>query len=492
MSLFKKSISRRWFVNTIGVVTLILVAFIVILSFIIQSYYYNSIQQSLKGRLDELLNVLYDPSSESIFTSKARDYAENFKDKNSIEIMVINNKGNILVTSTGFAPDTSQDMPDYYDSLSGSESIGYWTGDLNTGEKAMAITKTVKDTNDNVIGSIRYIVSMEKVDKQIKLIIIALVIISFLIMIFLFSTGLYFVRSIVVPVREVSATARQISRGDFDIRLEKKKDDELGELCDSVNDMANELKASEQMKNDFISSISHELRTPLTSIKGWAETLNDYVDNDISQRGISIIVNESERLTSLVEELLDFSRIQNGSLKLNIKEVALFSELDEVVYMFTNRARSEDKEIIYKENTQLLPIAADSSRLRQVFINIIDNALKYTDSGGSITISSYEQSGVNNVVITDTGCGIPREHLPNIKKRFYKANQNVRGSGIGLAVADEIITLHGGSLEIDSQEGIGTSVKILLPSIKMLSENIESIEGADLKNYFERTLNTHE
>ena len=111
----------------------------------------------------------------------------------------------------------------------------------------------------------------------------------------------------------------------------------------------------------------------------------------------------------------------------------------------------------------LSPILGDVNRLRQVFINIIDNALKYTNPGGTVRVAAYEDDGFIRVVIKDNGCGIPAEHLPNVKRKFYKANQNVRGSGIGLAVCDEIVRLHGGTFDIANAEGGGAVVTISLP-----------------------------
>ena len=124
-------------------------------------------------------------------------------------------------------------------------------------------------------------------------------------------------------------------------------------------------------------------------------------------------------------------------------------------------------------------------RLRQVFVNIIDNALKYTSPGGTITVSSREDSGWVRVVISDTGCGIPAEHLPNVKKKFYKANQLVRGSGIGLAVADEIVRLHGGALDIQSQEDVGTTVTISLPTCSHLEADPQLTETPELLKFIQ-------
>lgn len=467
-----KGVSRRWLVNTLGVVLLILVISITTLSLMVQSSTYNGIELSLAGRADELLNLLSysgdGMNTSSGFSGIVRDYIERFPDKSNMEIMALDQNGQVVITSTGFEPDQNQEMPDYEEALGSAGGEGKWVGRLNTGEKVMAISRVVRDENGGLIGSVRYLVSMERADQQISFLITILVAVGLLILLLLSLSGVYFIRSILVPVRQLSQSARKIAQGDFGVRIDKAKDDEIGELVDAINDMAGELGAAEQMKNDFISSVSHELRTPLTAIKGWAETLQEGADQETAEKGMNVIIRESERLSGLVEELLDFSRLQNNRMRLIVSRLDILAELDEAVYMFTDRARTEQKQLNYEETTALPPVYGDVDRLRQVFVNIIDNALKYTSPGGTITVFSREDSGWVRVTISDTGCGIPAEHLPNVKKKFYKANQLVRGSGIGLAVADEIVRLHGGTLEIDSQEGVGTTVVISLPTCSHL------------------------
>ncbi len=468
--MFARSISRRWFVNTIGAVFVILVVFVSTLSVMVKSSTYNGIELALTGRMDELLNWLSGSSrgyQTSEFAAITRDYIENyFQDRAKMEIMAISKDGRVVITSTGFEPDRQQDMPDYQLALESPDSSGKWVGELNTGEKVMAITRAVRDEDGRLIGSIRYMVSMERADQQTRLVIEILILAGIFIMMLLTFSGVYFIRSILVPVRQVSQSARQIAQGDFEVRIQKAHNDEIGQLCDTVNDMAEELGAAERMKNEFISSVSHELRTPLTAIKGWAETLRDGADKATEEKGMNVIIRESERLSGLVEELLDFSRLQNGRMQLVSERLDLLAELDEAVYLFTERARTEGKALIYQENECLAPVYGDRNRLRQVFVNILDNALKYTEAGGSVTVSSQVEAERVRVMVEDTGCGIPAEHLPNVKKKFYKANQLVRGSGIGLAMADEIIAMHNGRLELESKEGEGTKVVIFFPLCK--------------------------
>ena len=238
--------------------------------------------------------------------------------------------------------------------------------------------------------------------------------------------------------------------------------DEIGELCDSINNMAAEISTADRLKNDFISTVSHELRTPLTAIKGWGETILQVSDTDpaLTQRGMNVIIDEATRLSGIVEELLDFSRIQNGALSLRIEKMDILAELDETVFAFKDRATREGVDLVYNAPDLPAPMDGDADRIKQVFVNILDNALKYTKQGGKINVTADVADDKIKITISDTGCGISAEDLPHIKEKFYKTNMTVHGSGIGLAVADEIVKLHKGTLDIDSVLGEGTTVTL--------------------------------
>ena len=188
------------------------------------------------------------------------------------------------------------------------------------------------------------------------------------------------------------------------------------------------------------------------------------IDQGTFKKGMTIILKESGRLTSIVEELLDISRIQSGRMKLMTEKIDLVAELDEAVYMLKERSIQERKHLMFDSPIEPFPpVMGDKNRLRQVFLNIIDNALKYTPEGGNVIVQILNKETNIEVLISDTGCGIAPEDLPKVKDKFYKANQNVGGSGIGLAVADEIVQMHGGTLDIESGIGVGTTVKISIP-----------------------------
>ena len=229
--------------------------------------------------------------------------------------------------------------------------------------------------------------------------------------------------------------------------------------------MASALSETEAMKNEFISSVSHELRTPLTAIQGWAETLCLDIDAETMQKGMHVIVNETERLSRMVEELLDFSRMQSGRLTVQPEPMDILAELGDAVLIYMEKAKREHIRMIYQEPEMLPFVYGDKNRIRQVFINVIDNALKYSNPGGLVTVSAEAIGEQIQVRISDNGVGISAADLPKVKTKFFKANHTRRGSGIGLAVANEIIAMHHGKLDIQSELGKGTTVIITLPAM---------------------------
>ena len=462
----KSNITRRWLINNLGVISIMLFVLVVLGTLFVRSYYYSSARQYLTSRMNMVSNILQssynDPATS--FSAEVRSTVENWSEKNRMELMVVSSKGNVGLTSSGFVPEESLDeMVDYTEAVE-SGSSGYYTGRLSSGEKIMAVCILLPE-NDAGYSAIRMVSSLEAVNKHIHGITLVLSVVCLTILGLMFFSGLYFVKSIVIPVRQIGSTARRYAMGDFSVRITKKNDDEIGDLCDTVNHMASELALSEQMKNEFISSVSHELRTPLTAIKGWAETIGTMPDDaETVAKGMRVITTESERLSEMVEELLDFSRMQNGRFSLNKATMDVLAELGDAVLIYTEKAKKEGITVVYDEPDMLPFICGDKNRIRQVFINVIDNAIKYSDKDGLVSIQAgMEDSDHIRIDVSDTGCGISKHDLPKIKTKFYKANHTRRGSGIGLAVADEIVAMHGGQLDITSEQNVGTTVTIILP-----------------------------
>ncbi len=280
-------------------------------------------------------------------------------------------------------------------------------------------------------------------------------------------------------IKRLAAAVGVVSSGDYAYRVDVRGSDEIARLSSEFNVLTGRLESTEEVRRRFVSDASHELRTPLTSIKGWGETLTygnqDNVD-ELTRKGLQVIVSEAGRLEGFVEELLDFSRLQSGRMTLRLTKTDILAELEETLFTFTERAVREG----YKVKKDIPEVAsvsnADPNRLKQVFMNILDNALKYSRPGSSIYIKAqFEKNDGKDFVrisIADQGCGISAEDLPHVKDKFYKANVSVKGSGIGLAVTNEIVNLHHGILDIDSVEGKGTLVTIHLPVDEIYQEEI--------------------
>lgn len=461
----KKSITKRWIVNNLGVVVLVMLVLDLAFIYAIQSYFYSSARQYLVSKINAVTSVLSVHSQDNAanFSAEMRNMLETFNEKDKIELMAVNSKGRVVLTSSGFSPDGNILMPDYEEAMSSGE--GYYVGKMPSGEKIMAVSVPVNSFSSEY-SSVRMVTSLTDIDSNIKTSAVAITIVCFAIIFVVIITGLYFAGSIVKPIRQISSIARKIAIGDFSVRIDNKSNDEIGDLCTAINHMADELSNAEAMKNEFISSVSHELRTPLTAIKGWAETLMIDSDSDPEtvRKGVGVIVSETERLSQMVEELLDFSRMQSGHFTLQAENMDILAELGDAVWIYSEKARREGMKIIYNDPEMLSVVFGDKNRIRQVFINIIDNAVKYSSAGDTITINASESDGKIIVTVSDTGCGIKESDLAKVKTKFYKANHTRRGSGIGLAVADEIIAMHSGTMDISSEgEGKGTTVTIMLP-----------------------------
>lgn len=463
----RRGITRHWTTNVLAGIVLLLILVEIVAIAAVRYYYYQNVENALELRARQAYNTfsLYVSSPTFDFETGAWDFVEAFRDKEKMELQVINADGEAVVSSSGFVPQ-EQTMPDYELAKTAEDQMGVWHGRTADGESVMAMSVVIRDGQQNVLGSVRYIVSLELVNRQLLIFSVLMLLFGLAIVFFVMLSSTYFVNTIVSPVAEIGRAARRIALGDYDFRIEKKYDDEIGDLCDTINYMAGEISAAEQMKNDFISSVSHELRTPLTAIKGWSETLREggAGDAEMTAKGLEVISDEAERLSGIVEELLDFSRMQSGHISMQFTRMDLLAELEEAVVLFRDRAKREGIELIYVEAAELPPIVGDRDRLKQVFINIIDNAIKYSNPGGRVRVEAADMGAHVQVVISDSGVGIAKADLPNVKNKFYKANRTRPGSGIGLALADEIVRRHKGKLEIESEEGVGTTVTITLPA----------------------------
>lgn len=471
-SITGKTIKARWLRNIFLVTIIVLIIISAILINSIYLRYDHAAQMTLKSCNTETADTYfgYYANDDTAFLKAAAAYAESYEYRDRTDLWIIDKSGNPIVSSGGYDVSGFTEMPDYYAALSSSGGRAIKKTKMSWGERAMAMSYILKDSDGNNYGAVRYIISLKDINRQLSFI-VGIIVVSFLLIIMLmFNTGYYFVSSIVNPVKVINQTAKRIATGDFSARISSPhSDDELGALCDTINDMAEQLGETENMKNNFISTVSHEIRTPLTAIKGWGETLYSVPDgsDEVMKKGLGIIISETSRLSGMVEELLDFSRMQSGRLKMNNGVVDIIAEIQQAYIMYQPKASAENKSLslTFPENEESF-VYGDSARICQVFVNILDNAVKYTENGGKIEIKVENTKKYVKITFSDNGCGIAKSDLGHVKEKFYKANSEKHGTGIGLAVVDEIIKMHNGIFKIESAEGSGTNVTVMLPVYK--------------------------
>lgn len=460
-------IKRRWLANSISVILVVMVFIALAAAVGIRTYYYSSFLHELESRAALAARNLQQYTATSLDFSKNASMMvqENFNEREKMDVQILSASGRVESAASGLMAGFTVETDDVVRALSGTKVMSSFSGiDPLTGEKVMAVTAPVINSYGSLIGGVRYVTSLRLLDRQLITIFLALALAVVLISALIIVSNSYFIRTILNPILKINQLAQTIGGGQYGARLDVEFDDEVGELCKTLNNMSAELARMEKLKNDFISSVSHELRTPLTAINGWAETVaHDLDDPQIASAGLNIIKNETSRLSQMVEEMLDFSRIESGNLRLHAEEFDLRGQVYDAVFMYTDMLKSQNLAVRYTEPDDPIFISGDKNRLKQVFLNIIDNAAKYGNSGEHVDVSVSAEEGWCTVTIRDYGQGIPENELPFVKEKFFKGSARGRGTGIGLAVCDEIIGLHGGQLDIESTVGEGTAVHAILP-----------------------------
>lgn len=474
----------RWLVNSLSFVVVILAVIIIFVSVGISNYYYAGIRDNLRARAHNAAVSVRDNFTTSSFDQYLggiRQYVLGYEDKDKVELQFIDSSGRILMSTSALTADPNPSTDDVPRALR-EETISVWSGeDPMTGERVMSVSEPMYSARGQLIGAVRVMSSLGIAERQITVVILISIAACLVFLALVVASNSYFIRSILLPVTRINLITKEIAAGQYGMRLNKIYDDEIGELCDSINHMSDEIARAERIKNDFISSVSHELRTPLTAIAGWSETLAASPESDPEEimQGLDIIQKESRRLTQMVEELLDFARIESGRMKLDVEVFDVSLELYEAVYMYENLLRQEEMTLHYSKEPDSYFVRGDRHRMKQVFLNIIDNAAKYGRAGGKIEVSLQREEDTIVVCVRDWGPGIPEAELPFVKDKFYKGSSKQRGSGIGLAVTQEIISMHGGTLDLTSKVGAGTAVYVRIPAISsddMLDEEPPNAE----------------
>ena len=465
-------ITRRWIRGSLLVTVLLLMVIEGMFLYSTTRSYYDGVQQSMYQRFSSISGQLKVYGGDTAHRTAAnrslalRRMVEQFSDKDKYEFMLLDGQGSVIASTSGTSAAGIISARDFEEAQTSADGYGTAVYTTSTGELVMSVCCLVPYAAEE-ISAMRMVTSLSLVRQQLLNTVLLSLLVAGAALGFAVTSGLYFVRSIVVPLGQVERAAADIARGELDVRLPETDPprDELDRLRGSINRMARGLAETEKMKNEFISSVSHELRTPLTSIRGWVETLETLDDpQDANYRkGLDIIHSETGRLYNMVEELLDFSRLQNGGIHMECRPLDLVAELTDALLFCEPRIQQEGLELSYAEPEEMIPVYADPDRLRQVFINVLDNAIKYSAPGGRITVKLWAGEYKAFVEIIDQGRGIPPEDIGSVKSKFVKGSNAVRGSGIGLALVDSIMTALDGTLDLRSTLGRGTVVTLGLP-----------------------------
>jgi len=458
-------IKKRWVRNYILIILLIALVVMGVFLFTIQRFYYNLAYENLYNRMNVSAGFYtkYTETEKLSLDEIAQLILRDYQDEEIAELQILSPEGEVLYSSTGFTAKAKVQSGDFSDAMRGVQ--GYWVGKNEiTEERVMGVSSPMKDDHGNIIGILRYVSSMQDIDLLLyRFFLYSAVILAGIILVLLI-LSVTFSRSILTPINEITIASRKMAEGNFDEKVPVIYKDELGVLAQTLNSMADDILKTERLKNDFISSISHEIRTPLTAVAGWAETIltGDLSNRDEVEKGLQVIMRETGRLSDMVEELLDFSRIEGGRMTLHSDLFDLRTELSDIVEIYRAKADKHGVGLTVLQPDERAPVMGDMNRIRQVIINVIDNAVKFSPEGTSIEIRLTVSDWIT-LDIEDHGIGISEEDLENVTKKFYKGSSKRSGSGLGLAISDEIVRLHGGELRLTSELHKGTTVQVLLP-----------------------------
>jgi signal transduction histidine kinase len=275
-------------------------------------------------------------------------------------------------------------------------------------------------------------------------------------------------RGMTAPLRDMAGAARRMARGEYGSTVAVRSRDEVGQLAAAFNRMAGELEGLERLRRDLVANVSHELKTPISALRAHLENLLDGVEEP-NPALLAVMLNQADRLTRLVDQLLDLSRMESGDVPLQIEAVPLAPLVEQVVneVAVSRPDGGRSLEIHNDVPIDLPPLEADRERLHQVLFNILDNAFRFTPAGGAIRIRAVREDGSCEVSVEDTGPGIPTEHLPLVFERFYRVDpsrsRDDGGTGIGLAIARSVVEAHGGRIWAESGSGRGATFRFVVP-----------------------------
>jgi len=446
-----------------GAFVLLTIIAVFVLNFFVSLKLRDRFEQRISEQLQSNAVLVGEILKEDLIEGRGEDIQNKTKalaDKLDLRITVINRQGKVIGDSetTPSLMENHDDRPEVKRAI--ENGFGQSTRFSDTLDYNMKYVAVRVNDGDEHLGIIYRVV----LSGAFVAVVIAL-------------TAAYFIsRSIISPISQMQIAAQRISKGDFSKKVKIKSSDELGELAKSLNIMSDELqqkienlKRMDSVRTDFVANVSHELKTPLTLIKGYIETLEDRAINDKEKahKFISIIKEHTNRLENIINDLLSLSELELSRNSIVKTEFDLRHLIDEVAMGFGHALDAKQQTLKINPKGDDFRIAADRDKIEQVFVNLIDNSVKYTEDAGRINISLLEQQDAITVTVEDNGIGIAKKYLDRVFERFYRVDKarsrELGGTGLGLGIAKHIVLAHNGKIDIESQINEGTKVFVTLP-----------------------------
>ncbi|MBN2018884.1 MAG: HAMP domain-containing protein [Sedimentisphaerales bacterium] len=458
--------------------TLLTIVTIVILTVLLVLWLKNDVEAKISQRLESnavLTGEIFKSSMARVEPGDIQPVVKDVSDKLKLRITVMNNQGKVLGDSER-DPTTMENHGDRVEFKNAIEKgVGMSARLSHTLNYSMKYVAVRVAEGDEIVGVVRIAVPLSEVQIELNKLYRAAISGAAAAIFIAVILAYLMARSISSPIRRMKKIAERIAKGDFSEKTLIKGDDELADLAGALNSMSDELQIKierlrqlDRVRSDFVANVSHELKTPLTSILGFVETLEDGAinDRDNAQRFLAIIKKHARRLGSIIDDLLRLSELESG-VKMEIGRVNLKELLDEVVMGFGHALSAKRQSITVESEAGDFSVIGDKDKLEQVFVNLIDNAIKYTKEGGKIKVQLADSQDFVVITVEDNGIGIPKEDIERVFERFYRVDKahsrEIGGTGLGLSIAKHMVLAHKGEICIDSELGKGTKVLITIP-----------------------------
>ncbi len=469
------TIRWRLIVGSLVAVGIPLILFASVLASRLWGFYTEELRKELESKAKVVAHAVAPTLSPTTPDDPAalRRIVDGWRQYSDMRVTVADGTGRIrAATFTDQVNETVDDekRPGMREALLGQMNSTTWKSPNFGYEDTMYVNYPVRDTEDGpVLGVVRVAYSLAQIQQNVGRIRLTfmLSVLGYAVLIVLITVWL--AGTIVSPVEQLDESAQELAAGNLSHRVKVQGTDEITHLGNTLNRMAERLQMLEGLRRQYVSNVSHELRTPLAAIRGMAETIQQHgeADPELRRRYLPRIISQTERLARLATQLLDLAQIESGNLVSRFAPVDLGAVLSEVTQTCANGAAERGVDLVVRVEPGLPLLEGDRDRLEQVFINLIDNAVRHTPRGGSVSASIHGVAQGLEAVVEDTGEGIPADHLPHLFERFYRVDasrsRSGGGTGLGLSIVEQIIKAHQGTIHVESEIDRGTRFVLRLP-----------------------------